>query len=87
MSKHTKGPWYLAANFHQTGRIVTEYGENEIADLQQHQRHNAQLIAAAPDMLTELKRIQTELSEHGNADAELVSRLERIIAKAEGNNE
>jgi len=42
---------------------------------------------AAPEMLAELKQIQAELLEHGtNADAELASRLYRIIAKAEENN-
>ena len=56
---------------------VTDPQETEIEEM-----HNAALIAAAPDMLFELKTIRGILNDEGRKY--LVEQLDKVIAKAEG---
>ncbi len=89
-SKHTPGPWYIHDSLTNDDLIINGGGDGDgNTDLTSihtgpNQHANASLIAAAPDMLAELMLIQAELLEHENADAELASRLYRVIAKAKG---
>ena len=91
MSEHTPGPWMVvdAHNMTQISAVsqsssASGDGRKGIADLFDSRdgipewRANARLIAAAPDMLAELKRL---IDVVGDEDA---SCIEAIIAKAEG---
>lgn len=86
-SKHTPGPLKasLAVVCNAPSVYVITNGKWGAPNLAQvYSEGDATLFAAAPEMLEELKRIQTELLEHENGGAELGSRLYRVIAKAEG---
>lgn len=100
MSKHTEGPWVLdgfnmgkiirciVPRCHPDAKhtcgdyedIALAYGENWQA--------NARLIAAAPDLLTALKRIEDYEIDYALGVAENIGRIQQIarasIAKAEG---
>ena len=78
MSKHTPGPWLVETD---TSVIVSgsDSFRGVVASTYPHNRDaNATLIAAAPDMLAELKRLRDVV---GDEDA---SCIEAVIAKAEG---
>lgn len=79
MSKHTPGPWILGGC---SGRMITTpsgyRGDGFIADVDT--KANAQLIAAAPDMLEALKQV----AEHEDAGCYDMKKVLSAIAKAEG---
>jgi hypothetical protein len=89
MNKHTPGPW---SHDEIWGLISTENGA-EICALHSGNVANARLIAAAPDMLDELRRAQGELAtalrdgaEHLTPDMlrRWFNGVSAAIAKAEG---
>jgi hypothetical protein len=49
-----------------------------------HQRGNAQLIAAAPDLLEELKNLLKVIDGEGGTHPNAQERARAVIAKAEG---
>ena len=84
MSEHTPGPWRVEDE----SLIVEQWPDDKlgghiVAAVYPHPPRgravNALLIAAAPDMLAELKRLRDVV---GDEDA---SCIEAVIAKAEGN--
>jgi N-acetylglucosamine-6-phosphate deacetylase len=84
-NKHTQGPWIVQ---HRNGTflktIVTESKENfqSIGDCTEQ---NAQLIAAAPEMLELLLEIRHEALTNGDScDHELLTKLNNMIKKATG---
>ena len=98
--KHTKGPWILDKDC-RNRFIVGPVGSEVVADLTEYHgkaqaEANAQLIAAAPELLEALKRVANVAntastllysidaveSERFNKDYEFVL---KTIAKAEGN--
>lgn len=100
--KHTPGPWRLGKDY---GAVVADHSTTERpdsghADVEHYGGHlvcesvalkaNAHLIAAAPDMLLELKGLENYLeiglktSTSPKTDAKVAARLRAIIAKAEG---
>lgn len=90
MNKHTPGPWRKdnnPRNIIANGRdIAHTWGrfEDDEADA------NARLIAAAPDLLNELRRTREWVAQYldipGHADAARfkVNAIDAVIAKAEG---
>ena len=77
MSDHTPGPWRHSAS--SGGWDCVRGAHNQIiAKLSENNPANATLIAAAPDMLAELKRLRDVV---GDEDA---SCIEAVIAHAEG---
>jgi len=91
---HTPGPWHYRTVDDSIGSIDDESGEAVAQSLQRPSARtvtsiykankeriaNAKLIAAAPDLLNELKRILKEEP----LDFESYIRVAEIIAKAEG---
>ena len=89
MSKHTPGPWRVAAI---PGAVITMdnttiakvfYGERSVSD------SNAHLIAAAPDLLAALKGLESRhepgvFCDHAAAPCERCDAARDAIAKAEG---
>lgn len=95
MTKHTPGPWTIGATIGQTRHIHAAGDERSIfASVYGHNRNNvaadAQLIAAAPDLLLIAHAAYHALESyaHGNASPELAesiaAALALTIAKAEG---
>ena len=89
---HTPGPW--AVRHTDNGlRIVYSDGElrSHVADLhsmslcEEHGslRANASLIAAAPDLLSALQRIESSLEHEPEIYADILSVARNAIAKAE----
>lgn len=93
-SKHTPGPWNIAANFHQTGRIIGS-DDNAIAEVNGRKdalgQANARLIASAPDLLAVLKQILEHTSDNSGLDFDweqfqnVLDAAREIVNKAEGN--
>lgn len=91
--KHTPGPWNikggLAINFNHE-RIVVEGGHGvnrrSVCALYGDRKPDADLIAAAPDMLDGLRVAVLRLKEitYQKASPKQITFLEEIIAKAEG---
>ena len=89
MSKHTKGPWEVRADW-----IVGFNGTLHIATIPRafdgdYSEANALLIAAAPDLLAALKDVLEAFDADGECDcggSELcaVCNAQAVIAKAEG---
>lgn len=87
---HTPGPWYFQKSLEGPEYIikpipgdvvaVTDPQETEIEEM-----HNATLIAAAPDMLFELKTIRRIFNDEGRKY--LVEKLDKVISKAEGRDQ
>ena len=80
MSEHTPGPWMVARGVPAavdalSGGLVAEAVGSFDSDAE---KANARLIAAAPDMLAELKRLRDVV---GDEDVDCI---EAVIAKAEG---
>ena len=90
MTKHTPGPWTSYSVSTDTSRRVgpPKYAVAEIKPTGRHQEDaaNANLIAAAPDLLEALRDILFN-SVHGNgldAHYKAQDRARAVIAKAEG---
>jgi hypothetical protein len=110
VSGHTKGPWEIVPYSYEEERlqIVSEYqelgggkrranwiAECDLQDDQEENKANARLIAAAPELLTELKWALERLEQwssnaSGGDDAKMersmkfYERIRTAIAKAEG---
>lgn len=96
MSKHTKGPWKVyagntvpmfigASDFpYKSVKFIAEVGKNN--------RHNANLISAAPEMLERVKELRDMLldaipdqhSEEADWLKDEVASVNALIKKAEG---
>ena len=92
MSKHTPGPW--KANFAISGSVYIFGGDrnfvcvfNEWRD-EANQEANANLIAAAPDLLEALEELlsmcQRQEDFHDDGDGRMFERASAAIAKARG---
>ena len=86
MSKHTDGKWEL--DIGSLGALYIMADGYEIAEVQGPDADdeclaNARLIAASPDMLSELKEARLILKEHGIGDYAWES-IDAAINKAEG---
>ena len=98
MSKHTPGPWKVYANLgdHNTLKVMADDGMDVVAVVHNHSliegepEPDANLIAAAPEMLTQLKSLVSawDFAKTGEArfeiDDESVDIVRRLIDKAEG---
>lgn len=93
---HTKGPWHLHRNTQTLGfRIDSEGNEwqglakvYQAPDLEEEGEANAHLIAAAPELLEELK-VMANIYEHGypptpDGKERCLERVKKLISKAEG---
>ena len=56
-TKHTPGPWYEASTGNHQGLIISESTSANVAV--SYDKDDAQIIAAAPDMLQALKRMNS----------------------------
>lgn len=86
MNKHAQGPWNV------DGKLIIDAGDNGIASC--YSEANAQLIAAAPELLEALIEIKNTI-EVGVLESTLnnkpcrellIDGLNKLIAKAEGVN-
>ena len=97
MSKHTPGPWTAVANptcYEWEIRrdeddpgtyLATVIGREDTSDTDEA---NARLIAAAPDLLLQLQRLERIARDTIDADGALIAACDNAlaaIAKAEGN--
>ena len=82
---HTPGPWYFQKSGPEyiikpiPGDVVAVTDPQETGG---QEEANARLIAAAPDMLFELKTIRSIFNDEGRKY--LVEKLDKVISKAEG---
>jgi hypothetical protein len=84
--KHTPGPWKV---LHRTNTflktIVTDTHDvnfQSIGDVSGAE--NAQLIAAAPEMLEALEHVLKQIQPSDDADVYLLNSVKKVIAKAKG---
>ena len=97
MSKHTPGPWSVGSN---SGHIETAnawrmsiaicYNKDSKADgvSKEEFKANAQLIAAAPELLEALKEARSILATAEDVSEHLsIKKIDAAIAKATGQNE
>lgn len=77
MRKHTPGPWRVFKD-DKDGAVEVMAGPECIAYIYREYRANAQLIAAAPELLAQLKNICNHLHEYD------LTEVIRLIKKAEG---
>lgn len=93
MSKHTSGEWKIG--FGATRLEIHEAGGKMIATVPRDDKYgrpfletaaNAQLIAAAPDLLAVLKELEESADYWGEYDVPLgiVDRIRSAISKADG---
>ena len=92
MSKHTPGPW--KANFAISGSVYIFGGDRNFACVfdewrdEANQEANANLIAAAPDLLEALEELlsmcQRQEDFHDDDDGCMFERASAAIAKARG---
>lgn len=84
--KHTKGPWKVLET--ENGNLVTNVKDNQLVTDFIQSLSNARLIAAAPELLTELKQalnlIQSIERETGYVTSVTQNHWTKLIAKAEG---
>lgn len=82
--KHTKGPWIIDLGVSQDGPSI--HAGNTGAQLAQvFNKQNANLIAAAPEMLEALLRIEVMLLSNRDAESDfLLSLIQPAIKKARG---
>jgi len=82
MKTHTPGPWHTAGLNVRAGDALICYATNHWADdetPESERQANANLIAAAPELLSALERLV-----HPMADDEDLTYALKIIAKAKG---
>lgn len=102
MGKHTKGPWFLQWQepplVQHAGWKVKQDDEHQVhfpiamvtqtvGGRRSPQRANAQLIAAAPDLLEVLQKVLNRLFEDDGSvavDGNPIKMIEKVIAKATG---
>ena len=88
-TEHTPGPWRIGALVHEVhaadGSLVAELASR--GEKYRETRHNARLIAAAPDLLEALRWIAScECEDDGDNDY-IYSKAREAIAKATGETE
>lgn len=92
-AKHTPGPWVAKmSKYHEesllvqagmpSNRVLVRFGSAS-EQLDDIDRANARLIAAAPDMLAALKGAELQLRAH-KIDCRELDEIRAAIAKAEG---
>lgn len=88
---HAQGPWSAHPNWNGSAFEVRSYGAGVAwvhADSEEELVANAQLVAAAPDLLRALRDINARLCARGGPTphelAECRALAQRAIAKAEG---
>lgn len=89
MSKHTPGPWKANENPYPNGLIGVGQINNIFDIAKVSGRENADLIAAAPELLGALKQATNQLDRDYkftplDGSAALILKLRAAIAKAEG---
>jgi len=97
MAKHTLGPWQCTETHPDNGTIWIDttldhigevYGACKDLDISEEQaKANAQLIAAAPDMLQALQEAREDIAFLRDGDdglPELLAHYDAVIAKATG---
>ena len=94
MSKHTPGLWHVseldASGNTSEYYLFIEPGvaviERKVAGQDEHDMHDARLIAAAPDLLAVLQELEESARYWGEYDVPLgiVDRISAAIAKATG---
>lgn len=86
MGKHTEGPWEISQNANGDYDICTTGGGDMLADLSgcSNAQANAQLIAAAPELLAALQALRRVIPADFNMGPEGAKAAE-AIAKATGN--
>ena len=77
-TQHTPGPWRLA-----WGKIVDQSDKAVCLLTPRKGAMNANIIAAAPDMLDALQRIESSLEHEPEIYADILSVARNAIAKAE----
>lgn len=85
MSKYTPGPWKIS-DYRERGYQPIENANGDPIALVVERRHDARLIATAPEMLEALKTVRLAFLD-GASYVERVSALmdvEKVIDKAEG---
>ena len=100
MSSHTPGPWGTAdgaevwpiegrTSFVTLARVTGPWSDSQWYGSVEEGRANGRLIAAAPELLDELKGLvayieRTGVVSNGDYGIEVLSRCRDVIAKAEG---
>ena len=85
---HTPGPWRVETEtgdlmvLAPDGRIVAYFGDMETTEGPDHR--NADLVAAAPELLDAARFVVTCAGESGDCDGGCIEMLGAVIAKAEG---
>ena len=89
MSKHTPGDWVIQCNHQDQMRVAID-GGNVICRMARRSKENFEevannscLIAAAPDMLEELREALVILERH-RIDPQRQTRILAVISEAEG---
>lgn len=85
MTKHTKGPWVIG-DFGRVSTLNKDKSGEWYEPIDLDNEANANLIAAAPELLDLCKHVLANIrSGHGNdTDTSLQRLLEQTVAKAEG---
>lgn len=83
---HTPGPWQINDRYINNGeKCICEYIVRRESFTTEELCANARLIAAAPELLDELKRVLVVLGDIKSYDLPIVSKyVEAVITKAEG---
>lgn len=87
MNKHTAGPWRVSES---VNRLPEIYGPDDNCVTDRVYNGNAQLIAAAPELLAVLKGIvhhNEALKDQLKLSPSLMRQVEQAISKAEGRSE
>jgi hypothetical protein len=83
MAKHTAGPWYTKTKERDAQGLI--YSESTGANIAvSYDPRNANLIAAAPDMLAALELIADVWDQHGIETDQHETEVRAAIAKAKG---
>lgn len=88
MSEHTPGPWFIAEEPDIEGLTIIETGRLEDYPVSRCETRNANLIAAAPDLLGALEEAEEFIDRHSEdwyiSGQELLAKTRKAIAKAKG---
>ena len=86
-SQHTPGPWRTTGLNVRAQDALICYATNHWADCETpeiERQANANLIASAPDLLSALERIESELGHEPEMYSDILSIANAAIAKAKG---
>lgn len=85
MTTHTPGPWHRGTRF---GQELYVFGPSDVAIIQAVNRRDVPLIAAAPDLLEALKRMEDWVRDIDDEDSrvpiDIRQQARAAIAKATG---